>query len=159
MLTKLLMRVVVVAVDCRLFEGAVHALDLPIGPRMVRLGELMLDTMLGTDAIKQQWEGVAVALSVDKLDAIVGQDRVDFVGHSGDEVAQELDSDRSGHPFVQFSEGELRGAINGDKQVQFAFFGLHFGDVEMKIANRVHLETFFLRWLIADVWQPTDAMT
>ncbi len=40
---QMLMAVVVVALNSGLFEGAVHALDLTVGPGMVRFGETMID--------------------------------------------------------------------------------------------------------------------
>ena len=153
MLTKLLMGVVVVAIDRRLLQRAVHALHLPIRPRMIGFGQAMLNPVFGTDTVKQQREGVAVALPIGELDAIVGQDGMDFVGHSSNEMAQELGSHRSGHPLVQLSEGELGGAVNGDKQVQLAFFGLHFGNVEVKIADGIRLEAAFLRRFVGDFGQ------
>ena len=42
------MGVVVEALDGRLFERSVHAFDLTVGPWMTRLGEAMIDTVLGT---------------------------------------------------------------------------------------------------------------
>ena len=71
MLTKLLMGIVVVAIDRRLFEGAVHALHLSICPRMVGFGQPMLDPLFGADAVKQQRKSVAVSGTIGKLDAVV----------------------------------------------------------------------------------------
>src|SRR5262245_27144944 len=51
-LSELPVGFVVVAPHGRLLEGTVHALDLAIGPRVVGLGEAMLDVVLATDAIK-----------------------------------------------------------------------------------------------------------
>ena len=45
MLLKLLMRVIVVAIDSGVFEGAIHAFHLPIGLRMVGLGQPMLNAI------------------------------------------------------------------------------------------------------------------
>src|SRR5687767_13739306 len=116
MLTKLLMRVVVVTVNCRLFESAIHALHLTVRPGMIGLSQAMLDTLFGTDAIKQQRESVTVCWAIGELNAVVGQKGMDFVGHSSDQVTQELGSDRTGHAFVQFSEGKLGCAVNRYKQ-------------------------------------------
>jgi hypothetical protein len=50
---QLPMRVVVITPDGRLLERSVHPLDLAVGPRMVGLGEAMLDAMIAADAIEQ----------------------------------------------------------------------------------------------------------
>jgi hypothetical protein len=51
-LSELPMGFVVVAPHGRLLEGTVHTLDLAIGPRVVGLGEAMLDVVLATDVVK-----------------------------------------------------------------------------------------------------------
>lgn len=92
MVTKLLLRVVVITIDRRLFKRAVHALHLSVRPGMIGLGQPMLNLMFGTDAVKQQRKGITVRLSVGELDAVVGQNSVDLVGHSGDEMTKEFGS-------------------------------------------------------------------
>ncbi len=47
-----------------------------------------------------------------ELDAIVGQNGVDFVGNGGDQMAEELGSAGTSCPLVQFSKGKLGGAVN-----------------------------------------------
>ncbi len=84
---KLLMGVVVVTIDRRFFEGTVHALNLTIRPRVIRLSQPMFNPVLGADAVKQQGKGVAVTPSIGELDAIVGQDGMDLIGYGGNEVA------------------------------------------------------------------------
>ena len=44
---ELVVTVVMVAPDRRLLDGPVHALDLPVGPGMVRLRKPVLDPVLG----------------------------------------------------------------------------------------------------------------
>jgi len=46
MLAELIVALVVVAFDGCFFQGPVHALDLPVGPRMIGLGQSMLDAVL-----------------------------------------------------------------------------------------------------------------
>lgn len=104
MFTKLLMGVVEIAIDCRVLQRAVHPLHLPVRPGMVGLGQPMLNPMLGTNAVKQQRKGVTVALAVGKLDAIIREDGMDFIGHDSHEMTQELGSHQAGHPLVQFSQ-------------------------------------------------------
>jgi hypothetical protein len=41
---------------------------------------------------------------------------------------------------MQLGKGELRRSIDGDEQVEFVLRGSNFGDVDVKIADRVSLE-------------------
>jgi hypothetical protein len=71
----------------RLLEGSVHPLDLTIGPRMVWLGQPVLDTIGRTkhvehmDAPSRYWPEASLR-QISKLDAIVGEHSMDFVGYS-----------------------------------------------------------------------------
>ncbi len=76
MLTELIVAGVMIPSDCCLFECSVHPLDLPIGPGMVRFRQPMLDTLLGTDPIKQMphhgsCRAVAVTPRMTELDAVI----------------------------------------------------------------------------------------
>ena len=51
-LSELLVGLVVIAPNGGFLEGAVHPLDLTVGPGMVRFGEAVLDTMLAADAVE-----------------------------------------------------------------------------------------------------------
>ena len=87
------MALVVEAFDGRLLDGAVHPLDLTIGPRVVRLGEPVLDVVRFADHIEAHLTrpgGVTVARLVGELDPVVSQDRMDSVGHSFQQVFEEL---------------------------------------------------------------------
>ena len=69
----------------------------------------------------------------------VGEDGVDLVRDGGDQPAQEVARRAARHLLMQPNEGELRGSIDCAKQVELAFCGSDFGDVEMKIANWIGL--------------------
>jgi hypothetical protein len=60
---------------------------------------------------------------------------------------------------MQFSKGELGGAVNRHKQVQLAFFSSHLGYVDMKIANGVLLKTLILRSPVAYLRQATNPIS
>ena len=51
-LSELRVGLVVIAPNGGFLEGAVHPLDLTVGPGMVRLGEAVLDAMLAADAVE-----------------------------------------------------------------------------------------------------------
>jgi hypothetical protein len=61
------------------FERAVHAFHLAIGPGMVGFGEPMVDAILMTDAIKNMLKGLDITLPIGELDAVLSQYR--FVHH------------------------------------------------------------------------------
>lgn len=88
------MTVVVIALDGRILDRAVHSLDLAIGSRMVDPGEAMLDPIVPT-AHREHMRDVAgcrtvgVARRKAELDAVIGQDRVNLVGNGGDQGDKE----------------------------------------------------------------------
>src|SRR5262249_4530294 len=61
---QLLVGFVIEALDGSLFDGPVHALDLAIGPGVLRLGQTVIDVVLGTG----QLEGVS-PLSITSVSA------------------------------------------------------------------------------------------
>lgn len=80
------MIIVVVATDCGFFDGSSHSLNLSIGPRMIDLGEAMLDPMFSAAHIEHVGNvpgsrTLGVARREPELDAVIGQNCVDPVGH------------------------------------------------------------------------------
>lgn len=61
--TQLFVTVVMEMLDGCVLDGSVHALDLSVGPRMIDLGEPVLDTVLVTDPIEDVVEGVFVTVT------------------------------------------------------------------------------------------------
>lgn len=59
---------------------------------------------------------------------------------------------------MKLDEGELRGAIDPDIESEFAFLGTDFGDVDVKVADRVGLELLLGRPVAGHVGQPADAV-
>ncbi len=84
---ELFMGVVVVALDRRVLDRAVHPLDLTVGPRMVHLCQPVLDVMLAADAVEDVLAVPDVLLARRELEAQVGEHRMDAVRHGLDEVA------------------------------------------------------------------------
>ena len=90
------MGLVVIAPNGGFLEGAVHPLDLTVGPGMVRFGEAVLDTMLAADAVEhvQPVAGRRAGTHgghIAELYAVVRQYNVDGVGHGFDQRLQEAD--------------------------------------------------------------------
>ena len=77
---QLVVAFVMEALDGRLFDSAVHPLDLSVGPGVVRLREPVLDVVRLADHVEAHLAllcSVTVARLLGKLNAIIGQDRVD----------------------------------------------------------------------------------
>jgi hypothetical protein len=157
-LVEVLMGLIVIFFDGGFFEGAVHALDSAVGPGMIGFGEAVRDAVRLTHTRKDMLEGIVIPLAVGELNAVIRQDRVDFIGHGVDEVAQELRRDGLDGLRVQLGIGKLAGAVDGDEQLEFAFFGPHFGDLDGEGADRIGLKLFPLRLIAFQIRQAAEAM-
>ena len=76
------MAIVVIPFDGRVFNRVVHALDLSIRPRVVWLGQAMLNAICSTNHVKSHGPGIGgvpVAGLLTKLDAAVRKDCVHLV--------------------------------------------------------------------------------
>ena len=121
MAAKLAMGLVVEPLNGSILDGAVHALDLAVGPRVFGLGEAMINVILRAS----EFEGVseedlmpielgldlgrspAVSAWLSEVGAIVGQNRVDFVRNGFDNGFEEVRGDAPGRLFMQLDKGEL----------------------------------------------------
>ena len=150
-----------VSLDRRVLDRPVHPLDLAVGPRMVGLRQPVLDPVCLTDHVEAHRSGddrVPVPRLLCKLDAVVGQDCVDLVGHGLEHVLQELPGGASVGLLDELGYRELARAVDADEQVKLALGGLNLSDVDVEEADRVALELLPL-WLVAlDVRQTRDAM-
>ena len=157
------MSIVMIALDGRFLDRAVHALDLAIGPGMLDLGQPMFDPVFLASHIEHMRHvscrrAVRIARWEGELDPIVGKNRVDLIGDSRD---QSLEEGRGRGPSRlpdQLHEGELAGAIDGDIEVELAFSGLELSDVDVEIADRISLELFLRRLAAFDLRQSADAV-
>lgn len=70
MAAKLVVIVIVVALDGGLLDGPVHSFDLAVGPGMIGLGEPVFDAVFATGAVEDVLEGMPIALAVGELDAV-----------------------------------------------------------------------------------------
>lgn len=162
------MVVVVEAFDGRILDGAVHSLDLTVGPRMAGFGQTMLDIEIsashlegmatkrhfvlahGFDVIRRP----AIAGWVGEMSAVVGQHGMDFVRHSYSKRTKEVSGDAPGCFLNQLGEGEFGRPINGHEEIKLAFRRMHLRNVNVKVADRIALE-LLLRLLVAfDTRQP-----
>jgi hypothetical protein len=94
-----------------------------------------------------------------EVGSVVGEDRVDLVGDGGDQAAQEVSGGPARDLFVQFDQGELRGPIDCNDEIELALSGSNLGDVDMEIANRIGLELALGRGFAFNLRQAKDPMT
>jgi hypothetical protein len=125
---------------------------------VVHLAQPVLDAVLVAHAVEDVPAIVDIAFARGELDAVVGQDRVDLVGHGLDQFAQELGRFHLACAFHETSKGELAGAVDSYEQPQLAFFRPHLGDVDVKVADWVGLEALLLRLVALHRRQAADAV-
>jgi hypothetical protein len=101
----------------RLFDGAVHSFGLTIGPRMIRLSELMLDAILTADAIEDVskppgcWT-LPILGEIGESRAVVGEHGMDPVGKGSNDVAEEGRAVHLTGFLIEFDIGEFRNAVD-----------------------------------------------
>ena len=75
--------IVAVPLYRKVLDRAVHPFNVAVGPRMIWLGEAMLNAVCFADHVEPHWprlDCVPVSGSLCELDAVVCQYRVDFLG-------------------------------------------------------------------------------
>src|SRR5208283_2046563 len=114
-------RFVEVAFDRRVLDRAVHALDLPIGPRMLRLRQPMVDVVAGAcelEGVRAESPSLdehlldlrrapSLAGGVSEMNSIVGEHRMDLVGNRLDQSVEKVRGCLRRGSLMQFDEGEL----------------------------------------------------
>ncbi len=76
--------------------------------------------------------------------AIVRQNGVDSVRNGLDQVMEEVGCDSTRCFPVQLDEGELRGPVDGDQEIELPLGGLHLCDIDMEEADGYALNFFFV---------------
>ncbi len=147
MFTELGRGLIMIALDSGFLERAIEAFDLPIGPGVSRLGEAVLDAKLAVDTVETVAAREELMGLPGELDTVVRQDAMHFVGPLLKHPAQKLGGHDSLGLWGQLGKGYFAGAVNGDKQLLATFFGLHFGKVDVQVANRIVLKLLFGRRL------------
>ena len=93
------------------------------------------------------------------MNAIVGENHVDFVGYGCDEAEQELASDACWSLVVQLGESKLRGSIDSNEEIELSLFGPHMCNVDVEVADRISLELASDPFAVLDIWKPRDTLT
>ena len=152
-----------VAFDSGFLDRPVHPLDLAIGPGVPDLGQPVFDPVLTTAHVEYVRHvggrgTIGVARRKGELDAVIRQNSVDRVGHSGDQRDKECGSRCSAGPGYKLDKSELAGPVDRHIEIELAFGDTHLGDVDVEIADRVGLELPFRLLVARHLWQPADAM-
>ena len=83
---------------------------------------------------------------------------MDLVRDGLDQPTQEVCGVAPGDRLAEFDKGELRGPVDGDEEVEFAFGGSNLGNIDMEIADRIGLELSLGRGFPFNLGQPRDSM-
>ena len=159
MAAQLFVVVVVIPFDCRILDGAVHPLNLTVGPWMVRFCQSVFNLIRRTDHVERHRPRIGFVSGLFReLDAIVSEDGVDFVWNGFQQVFKELPRCFAISLLNQLSHGELADAINSYKEMQLSLFGSDLRDINVEITNRVALKLLPLRFVACDIWKTLNAM-
>ena len=99
-----------------------------------------------------------VAMGIGEVGSVVGKDRVDLVRDGLNQPTQEVCGVAPGDRLAEFDKGELRGPVDGDKEIELALGGSNLRDVDMEIADRIGLELPLGRGLAFDLGQPREIL-
>ncbi len=83
---------------------------------------------------------------------------MDGVGGSGHQAAQELGRHHLARLLVQLRVGELGGAVDGHEEIELALGGLHLGDIDVEVPDRIGSELLANRLVAFDLRQVADPM-
>lgn len=91
-----------------------------------------LNIVLVTHAVEDVMESVEIAGPIGELSAIVRQNSMDSIGHSLDQIAQELGCIHLSSFGVKLDEGKLGCSINRHKKIELALSGLDLSDIDVR---------------------------
>jgi hypothetical protein len=157
---------IVEGLDGGLLHRPVHAFGLAVRPRVVGLGEAVLDAVLVADAVEDVAAedrldlGMAAAVpgQVGEGHAVVGQHRVDRVGERGHDLAQEGGAVQLGVGVVEGDVGELGHPVDRQEHEEPAFAEAQLADVDVDVADRGLGEASALGGLLRVSRQAGDAV-
>ena len=140
---QLIMTVAVEAFDRGVLDGSFHSLDLALGPRVVGLGQGVLNSIGFTDHVETHLpriDCVPVPGQLSELDAIIGQNSVNLVWHGLEHMLEKLPSGAPVSLFNELGHGELTGSVDSHEEVKLALSSLHLRNIDVEEPNRVAFE-------------------
>ena len=114
------MVVVMISLHCRLLDRAVHSLDLAIGPRMIWLGQAVLNSICLADHVEPHLPricSVPVAGLFGELDTIVSEDRMDAIRDSLEQMFEEFPRCLAIRLFHEPGNCKLAGPVYANKEI------------------------------------------
>src|SRR5450756_1834321 len=153
---ELVMGVVEVSLDRSVLHGPAHPFNLPLGPGMVRFGQPVFDSMNETEPVERMsaetcgWS-LTVLRQVCELDTVIGEHGMDVIRNGLEECFEERCCGSHICLFDEFDHSELRGAVDGNEQVELAFRSPHLGQVDVEEADRIGVELLPLRLVAFDI--------
>ena len=76
-----------------------------------------------SDHLPDFCRGPCIASGIGEVGSVVGEDGVDPIGDGFDQAAQEVRGRAARHLLMQFDEGELRGPIDRDEEMELLLRG------------------------------------
>ena len=155
------MAIVVIPFYGRVFNRAVHALDLSVRPRVVWLGQAMLNAICSANDVKPHVPGIGgvpVAGLLTKLDAVVRKDCAHLVWNGFQHGLEKLTGCLAVCFVDQLRNSKLAGLINIYEEIQLTLIGTKLSDINMEIANRISFELLPLGVVALHIWQSRNAM-
>lgn len=148
-ISELGMVVIMISSHGGVFECAVHAFDLSVGPRVVGFGQTVFDAVMPAGAVKgmpAQAGGNALAVlgKIGELDAAIGKHGMDAVRNGLNQGVEELGGGLGVGPLEKSGHGKLGSAINGHEKIELSFSRGDFGDVEVEVTDGIGFELLFL---------------
>ena len=156
------MGLIVEALDCGFPDGAVHAFDLAVGPRVPRLDKAVVDVVLGAGILERVGPDrlAAVECQLDvvcRRTGVSGRGEVGAVvsqGHGLDQRPQEVSGNLTCGLLVQLDVGKFRGAIDSYQEIELSLFGSDLGNVDAKVAKRVGFDSTSGGLVAVDIRKP-----
>lgn len=131
MFFELLVSLVIVSFDRSVLERPVHALNLPISPRMFRLRAAVFDRILlagpGKSMNPEKDRPLLFGLFLDpgrfwrvvyKVRSIIGEHSVDGIRNGGDQRSQKVGRDSSRGAFVELGKCEFAGPVDSNEEIE-----------------------------------------
>ena len=129
---------------------------------MVWLREAVLDTVGLADHVKAHGpgrDGVVISRLLGELNAVVGENGMDLVGHGFEQVLKEFPGCFSVGLLDELSDRKLAGAVDADEQVELAFGSLHLGNIDVEEPDWIAFEALTFGLVALDVGQTRDAVS
>jgi hypothetical protein len=82
---------------------------------------------------------------------------VDLVRDGLDQSTEEVCGVAPRDRLAEFDKGELRGPVDGDEEIEFAFGGSNLGNIDVELSNRISLELPLRRRFPFNLGQPRDS--